>query len=88
MDKRRMDELRVEVGVKGRVKTLVRSRLNQSYSGKMGEENPAKRSDAQKVEGKRRQGRPRIRWEDWVNMGLDRLGEGGGTTQQIGVGDS
>ena len=30
--------------------------------GKMGDEKLAKRADAQRVEGKRRRGRPKLRW--------------------------
>ena len=53
--KRRMDELRVEVGVKDSLKKkLVRSRLKwASQLERMGDEKLGKRSDAQKKEGKR-----------------------------------
>ena len=49
-----MDELRVEVGVKDSFKKkLVRSRLKwANHVERMGDEKLAKRSDAQKVEGK------------------------------------
>ena len=60
-DKIRMDEPRVEVGVKERFKNkLMRSRL--TWAGdveRMGDEKLAKRADALKVEGKRR-GRPKL----------------------------
>ena len=63
-----MDELRVEVGVKERFqKKLVRSRLK--YGGHVentGEEQLAQRADAQKMGEKIRRGRPRMRWEDWM----------------------
>ena len=32
------------------------------------------RSDAQKMEGKRRQGKPRMQWEDCVKRDLERVG--------------
>ena len=41
---------------------------------KMGDEKLPKRPDAQKVEGKGRQGRLRMRWEDCVNRDLERVG--------------
>ena len=53
-DKRRTDELKVEVGVKEMFKTKwARSSLTMaSHAERMGEEELAKRADAQKVEGK------------------------------------
>ena len=53
---------RVEVGVEESFKkTLVRSGLNWAgHVGRMGDEKLATRADAQKVEGKRRRGRPRM----------------------------
>ena len=55
-DKRRMDELRVDVGVKESYKEkLMRSRLKWArHVESMGDEELAERADAQKVEGKRR----------------------------------
>ena len=55
-DKRRMDELRVEVGGKeGFKKTLVRSRLTRAgHVDRMGDGKLANRAHAQKVEGRRR----------------------------------
>ena len=75
-----MDELGEEVGVKGSfkkklVRNLVRSRLKWGgFVERIGEEKLAQRSDAQKVEGKRRRGRPRMQWEDWVKRDLERVG--------------
>ena len=67
---------RVEVGVEESFKkTLVRSGLNWAgHVGRMGDEKLATRADAQKVEGKRRRGRPRMRWEDCVKRDLERVG--------------
>ena len=57
-----MDELRVEVGVKeSSKKKFVRSTW-ASHVGAMGYEKLANRADAQKVEGKWRRGRPKLRW--------------------------
>ena len=49
-DKRRMEELRMEVGVKGSFKkTFMRSSQKWAgHVGRMGDENQAKRADAQK----------------------------------------
>ena len=55
---RLMDELSVEVGVK----QLVRSRLEWArHMDRMGDEKLVKRAEAQKVEGKMRRGRQRMR---------------------------
>ena len=81
-DKRRLDELRVEVGVKERFKkTLVRRRLKLARHGeRMGDGKLTKRADAEKVEGKRRRGRPRMRWEDSTKRDLEKVGGGRRTT--------
>ena len=48
------------------------------------DEKLAKRSDVQKVEGKRRRGRPKMRWADWVKRDLERVkGEWRTTTKGI-----
>ena len=67
------------------MKTSVRSRLKWVVHVKrMGDEKPAKRSDAQKVKGKRRPGRLRMRWEIWKEWEKNREQQ-----QPIkGVGDS
>ena len=41
------------------------------------------RSDSQKVEGKRSQGRPRMRWEDWVKRDLEKVGGEWTTTMVV-----
>ena len=64
VDKRTVDELRVEIGVKKRLKKKsVRSRLIRTvHVDRMGYENMAKRPNAQKLEWKRRRGRPKLWW--------------------------
>ena len=72
--RRRMEELRVEVGVKESFKNkLARSRLKWVGHGeRMGDEILAIKD--QKVKGKRWQGRLRIRWENCVKRDLERVG--------------
>ena len=76
VDKRRMDELRVEVGGKESFKKkLVRTMVKSTgYVERKGDEKLANRSNAQKEEGKRRRGRLRMRWEDCVKRDLERVG--------------
>ena len=54
-DKRRMDEMRVEVEVTESARKLVRG-TRAAYMEGMGDNKLAKRTDAQKVEGKYRLG--------------------------------
>ena len=46
------------------------------HIARMGGDKLAKRSDAesQRVEGRRRRGRPRMRWEDCVKRDMERVG--------------
>ena len=56
-------------------KKLVRSRLKCAGNmERMRDKTLAKRADAQKVEGKRRRRRSRMRWEDYVKRDLERVG--------------
>ena len=77
IDKRRMEELRVEVGVKESLtRKLVWSRLRWAgHVERMEGVRLTKRADALGVEGRRRRGRPRLRWEDYVKS--DSVGVGG-----------
>ena len=77
IDKRRMEKLREEVGVKeSRTRKLVRSQLRRSgHVERMEGVRLTKRADALGVEGRRRRGRPRLRWEDCVKRGV--VGVGG-----------
>ena len=70
-EKRRLDELRVEVGVEESFKKkLVRSRLKWvGYVERMGDKKLAKRADAQKVGGKWRRGK------EGFKRDLDRVGD-------------
>ena len=74
--KRRMEELREEVGVKESFTSkLVRSQLRWAgHVERMEGVRLTKRADALGVEDRRR-GRPRLRWEDCVKRDL--LGVGG-----------
>ena len=75
IDKRRMEELREEVGVKESfTKKLVRSRLKWAVE-RMSWVRLTKRAGALGVEGRRRRGRPRLRWEDCLKRDL--VGVGG-----------
>ena len=67
-DKRRMYELRVEVGVKESFKKkLVRSRLTWAgHVERMGDEKLAKKADVQAVKGKMRRVRSKLR-KEWEN---------------------
>ena len=64
-DQRKVNEIRVEVGVKGSFKKkLVKSRPSwASHVNRRGDERLANRGDAQKVERKRRRGRRKLQWE-------------------------
>ena len=79
-----MDELTVEIGVKESVKKkLVMSRLKWAgHMERMADEKLAKRSDAQKGEGKRWRVSPIMRWEIWKEW--EEIEE---QQQTIGVGD-
>ena len=56
--------MRVEVGVKeSSMKNLVRSTYATCHVEKMGDENLTKRVDAQKLKGRCRRGKSKLRWE-------------------------
>ena len=76
-DDRRRNDLRVDVGVKeGFKKKLVRSGLKWAGLVKKWEMKNCQSADAQKVDIKRRRGRPikRMRWEDCVKRDLESVG--------------
>ena len=55
--------MRMEVGAKQSSKKKLLRSTWAGHTEKMGHEKLAKRADAQKVEGKWRRGRPKLRWE-------------------------
>ena len=75
VDWRRMDELREEIGVQvsltGR---LVKCRMRWAgHLVRMGEERIAKRADRLSEQGRRKRGRPRLRWEDCVRRDISKV---------------
>ena len=85
-DKRRMDELRMEVGVKENVKKkLVRSRLK--WAGHM-ERITNNKLQRDQLPTNCREKDARMRWEDWVKRDVERVGGEWRTTANVeGVGD-
>ena len=61
-DKRRMDEMRVAVGMTGSAKKILAKSTWAGHMEGMGDDNLTKRTDAQKVEGKWSRGKPKLRW--------------------------
>ena len=77
VDRRRMNDLRKEVGIQcsltGR---LVRSRMRWAgHLLRMDASKLAKRAEMEKHQGRRRRGRPQLRWEDCVRRDMRRSGE-------------
>ena len=75
VDRRRMDELREEIGVQmsltGR---LVKCQL--SWAGhfvQMGDESMAKRADRLREQDGRKIGRPQLKWEDCVRKDIHKV---------------
>ena len=67
-----MEELRAEGGVRERLTRKLVTR------GKNGRVRLTKRADALRVEGRRRRGRPRLRWKDCIKRYFAGVGEVGG----------
>ena len=80
VEKLRIEELMGEVGVKKSFKRkLVRSRLKwPGHVETMEGVRLTRRADALRVEGRRRRGIPRLRWEDCVKTDLARWDGRGG----------
>ena len=76
IDKRIMEDLREEVVVKeSRTRKLVRSRLKwDGHVERMEGTRLKKREDVVGVEGRRRRGRPTLRWEDRVKRNFVGIG--------------
>ena len=77
VDRRRINDLRKEVGMKcsltGR---LVRSRVRWAgHLVRMDAGKLAKRAEVDKYQGRRKRGRPQLRWEDCVGRDLRRSGK-------------
>ena len=77
VDRRRMNDLRKEVGMQcsltGR---LVRSRMRWAgHLVRMDASKLAKRAEVEKHQGRRKRGRPQLRWEDCVRRDIRRSGE-------------
>ena len=76
-DRRRMAELREETGVqRSLTERLVRSRLQWAgHVERMADDRLPKRAAELREQGRRRRGRPRLRWEDCVKRGVRKAGE-------------
>ena len=79
-------------GVKGRDRSaeglterLVRSRLQcAGHEERMADERLPKRAAELREQGRRRRGRPRLRWEDWVKTDVKKAGEEGDWKKKTG----
>ena len=76
-DRRRMVELREETGVqRSLTERLVRSRLQWvGHVERMADDRLPKRAAELREQGRRRRGRPRLRWEDCVKRDVRKAGE-------------
>ena len=76
-DRRRMAELREETGVqRSLTERLVRSRLQWAgHVERMADDRLPKRVAELRQQGRRRRGRPRLRWEDCMKRDLRKTGE-------------
>ena len=77
VDRRKMTDLRKEVGMQcsltGR---LVRSRMSWVvHLVRMDADKLAKRAEVEKLQGRRKKGRPQLRWEDCARRDMRRSGE-------------
>ena len=76
-DRRRMVELREETGVqRSLTERLLRSRLQWAgHVERMADDRLPKRAAELREQGRRRRGRPRLRWEDCVKRDVRKAGE-------------
>ena len=76
-DRRRMVGLREETGVqRSLTERLVRSRLQWAgHVERMADDRIPKRAAELREQGRRRRGRPRLRWEDYVKRDVRKAGE-------------
>ena len=74
VDRRRMNDLRKEVGMQ--CSLLVRSRMRWAgHLVRMDASKLAKRAEVEKHQGRRKRGRPQLRWEDCMRRDMRRSGE-------------
>ena len=80
-----MVELREETGVqRSLTERLVWSRLQWAgHVERMADDRLPKRAAGLREQGRRRRGRPRLRWEDCVNIGVRDGGAGGAAAPPI-----
>ena len=85
-DRRRMVELREETGVqRSLTERLVRSRLQWAgHVERMADDRLPKRAAELREQGRRRRGRPRLRWEDCVKRDVKKTGEEGDWKKKTG----
>ena len=78
-DRRRMVELREETGVqRSLTERLVRSRLQWAgHVERMADDRLPNRAAESSEQGRKRRGRPRLRWEDCVKRDVKKTGEEG-----------
>ena len=78
-DRRRMVELREETGVqRSLTERLARSRLQWAgHVERMANDRLPNRAAELREQGRRRRGRPRLRWEECVKRDVRKAGEGG-----------
>ena len=67
------------------MREILKKKLGRKSVARTGDEKLAKRADAQKEEGKRRSGRPRMQWEDCIKRDLKDWEMNGELLQKIGV---
>ena len=85
-DRRRMVELREETGVqRSLTERLVRSRLQWAgHVERMADDRLPKRAAELREQGRRRRGRPRLRWEDCVKRDVKKAGGEGDWKKKTG----
>ena len=86
---RKMKELKEEIGMKKHLKMKV-ARCRMRWAGhmqRMGEDRLSKRAWKAEEGGRRRRGRPKVRWKDCVKRDLERAGTNGQEWKTKGNGE-
>ena len=84
-DRRRMAELRETGAQKSLTERLVRSRVQWAgHVERMADDRLPKRAAELREQGRRRRGRPRLRWEDCVKRDVKKIGEEGDWKKKTG----